>query len=79
MAECDDIKLPLVFQSGWSFRELKPQVASGLYERLALRRAKEGVRQLANEGQVIVRPEDIFKEPYVLEFLGLIGLNAREV
>lgn len=59
------------FQSDWSFRELKRQVASGLYERLALSRDKEGVRQLANEGHVIVKPEDILKEPYVLEFLGL--------
>jgi len=47
------------------------QLASGLYERLALSRDKEGVRQLANEGQVVVKPEDMLKEPYVLEFLGL--------
>lgn len=59
------------FKSDWSSRELKRQVASGLYERLALSRDKEGVRQLANEGQIIVKPEDILKEPYVLEFLGL--------
>jgi predicted nuclease of restriction endonuclease-like (RecB) superfamily len=58
-------------QAGWSLPELKRQLASGLYERLALSRDKEGVRQLANEGQVIVRPEDMLKEPYVLEFLGL--------
>jgi len=59
------------FQSNWSFRELKRQVASGLYERLALSRDKKGIRQLANEGQIIVKPEDMLKEPYVLEFLGL--------
>jgi predicted nuclease of restriction endonuclease-like (RecB) superfamily len=59
------------FQSDWSSRELKRQVASCLYERLALSRDKDSVRLLANEGQVIVRPEDILKEPYVLEFLGL--------
>lgn len=59
------------FQSGWSFRELKRQVASCLYERLALSRDKKGVRQLADEGQIIVKPEDMLKEPYVLEFLGL--------
>jgi len=58
-------------QAGWSLPELKRQLASGLYERLALSRDKEGVRQLANEGQVIVKPEDMLKEPYVLEFLGL--------
>ena len=58
-------------QAGWSLPELKRQLASGLYERLALSRDKEGVRQLANDGQVIVKPEDMLKEPYILEFLGL--------
>ena len=55
----------------WSLRELKRQVASALYERLALSRDKEKVRKLADEGQVLIRPEDMLKEPYVLEFLGL--------
>ncbi len=64
------------FQSDWSFRELKRQVASCLYERLALSRDKEGVRQLANEGQIIVKPADILKEPYILEFLGLDEKNG---
>lgn len=58
-------------QAGWSLPELKRQAASCLYERLALSRDKEGVRQLADEGQVIIKPEDMLKEPYVLEFLGL--------
>lgn len=59
------------FQSDWSFRELKRQVASCLYERLALSKDKESVRKLARAGQVIVNPEDMLKEPYVLEFLGI--------
>ena len=58
-------------QSGWSLPELKRQVASALYERLALSRDKQKVRKLAEEGQILVKPEDILKEPYVLEFLGL--------
>ena len=57
--------------AGWSLSELKRQVASCLYERLALSKDKEGIRQLACEGQIIVSPADILKEPYVLEFLGL--------
>jgi len=57
--------------SGWSVPELKRQKSSCLYERLALSRDKEGIRKLAHEGQVIVRPEDMLKEPLVLEFLGL--------
>ena len=58
-------------QSNWNVRELKRQKASCLYERLALSRDKEGIRKLAREGQVVVRPEDLLKEPLVLEFLGL--------
>lgn len=37
----------------WSVRELKRQFNSALYERLALSRDKEGVRQLAEKGQII--------------------------
>ena len=58
-------------QGGWTLPELKRQFNSGLYERLALSRDKEGVKRLAAEGQLIARPEDLLKEPYVLEFLGL--------
>lgn len=57
--------------SGWNVRELKRQKASCLYQRLALSRDKAGIRILAKEGQVITRPEDLFKEPLILEFLGL--------
>jgi hypothetical protein len=58
-------------QSNWNVRELKRQKASCLYERLALGRDKEGIKRLASEGQLITKPEDLFKEPLVLEFLGL--------
>jgi predicted nuclease of restriction endonuclease-like (RecB) superfamily len=57
--------------SGWNVRELKRQKASALYHRLALSRDKAGIRRLAKEGQVITKPADLFKEPLVLEFLGL--------
>jgi predicted nuclease of restriction endonuclease-like (RecB) superfamily len=57
--------------NGWSLPELRRQYNSGLYERLALSRDKEAIRRLACEGQVITRPEDLIKEPLVLEFLGL--------
>jgi predicted nuclease of restriction endonuclease-like (RecB) superfamily len=58
-------------QSNWNVRELKRQKASCLYERLALSRDKAGIKRLAREGQIIAKPEDLFKEPLVLEFLGL--------
>lgn len=57
--------------NGWSLPELKRQFNSGLYERLALSRDQNGIRQLAQQGQTVIAPKDLFKDPYVLEFLGL--------
>jgi len=57
--------------NNWTLPELIRQFNSGLYERLALSRDKEGIRKLAKEGQIISKQEDLLKEPYVLEFLGL--------
>ena len=55
----------------WSVRELKRQKNSMLFERLALSKDKKGVLELAEQGQIITRPEDIIKEPYILEFLNI--------
>lgn len=60
--------------SDWSVRELKRQIDSSLYERLLLSQGKtnkEKVLQLAQKGQEIVKVEDILKNPYVFEFLGI--------
>ena len=56
---------------GWTLLELKRQVASSLYERLALSRDKKRLKELSSKGQILSKPEDALKEPYVLEFLGL--------
>lgn len=58
-------------KSGWGVRTLQRQYCSSLYERLALSKDKEGVMRLAKEGNIITKPEDIVKQPTVLEFLGL--------
>ena len=58
-------------KSGWSVRTLQRQYGSSLYERLALSRDKDEVMRLAKEGNVIEKPQDIVKQPTVLEFLGL--------
>lgn len=55
----------------WSVRELKRQMKSMLFHRVALSKDKEGVMRLANEGIEIAKPEDIIRDPYVLEFVGL--------
>lgn len=57
--------------SHWGVRELKRQMKSMLYHRLALSSDKKEIIRLSKEGQVIEKPEDILKEPYVFEFTGL--------
>lgn len=58
-------------QENWSVRQLKRQIGSLLFERLALSKDKGKVLQLAREGQVVERAEDALKDPYILEFLDL--------
>jgi predicted nuclease of restriction endonuclease-like (RecB) superfamily len=58
-------------KNNWSARELERQINSLLFERLAKSTDKQGVMQLATQGQVIQKPADVFKDPIVIEFLGL--------
>ena len=55
----------------WSVRELKRQMKSSLFERLALSKDKEGVLKLSKQGHLIEKPEDLIKDPFVLEFLNI--------
>jgi len=57
--------------NGWSFSEFQRQYESSLYERLALSRNKKRIRELSAKGQIVNEPQDLFKDPYVLEFTGL--------
>lgn len=52
-------------------KELQRQFDAALYERLALSLDKEGIKQLAQKGQIIEKPTDLLKDPYILEFLDL--------
>lgn len=58
-------------RNGWPARQLERQIASLLFDRLLKSRDKEGVLTLANQGLQPVRPIDVIKDPYVLEFLNL--------
>lgn len=65
-------------QSGienWSVRELKRQINSALFQRLALSKDKKGVLELAKKGQVINTAIDLIKDPYIFEFLNLPEQN----
>lgn len=60
--------------SNWSVRELRRQLDTSLFERLLLsdgKANKEKVLELSKEGQIISKPSDIVKQPYVFEFLGI--------
>ncbi len=55
----------------WDVRSLRRQIDSALYLRLASSKDKEGILQLSQKGIIIQQPEDIIKDTYTLEFLGL--------
>ena len=58
-------------KSGWSARELERQINTLLYERLALSKDKKGLLRLAKKGHEVQSPMDVFKDPMVMEFVGL--------
>ena len=58
----------------WSVSELRRQIDTSLFERLLLSDGnpnKEKVLALARQGAILEKPEDILKQPYVFEFLGV--------
>ena len=55
----------------WSVRELSRQINSALFYRIALSKHKSKVLELAKQGNIIEEPQDIIKDPYILEFLNL--------
>ncbi len=63
-------------QGNWSVRELRRQIGSLLYERTGLSRNKDELIRVANEKAVMVSAQQIIKDPYIFEFL---GLSSHEV
>lgn len=63
MKQCDN--------ENWSVRELKRQMKSMLFHRIALSRQKSKVIEIAQKGVEVQRAEDIIKDPYVFEFLDI--------
>ena len=60
----------------WSVRELHRQSDSALFDRNAL--GKNKIIELSKKGQIIHHPEDIVKDPYIFEFLGLSNHDYSE-
>jgi len=58
-------------REGWSVRHLERQIHTCLFARLLKSQDRAGVMDLANRGQVLERPLDVIKDPYVLDFMSL--------
>jgi predicted nuclease of restriction endonuclease-like (RecB) superfamily len=60
-------------REGWSVRQLDRQIASQLYERLALSRNKAALLKKAADIQPgdVMAPEEAIRDPFVLEFLDI--------
>ena len=58
-------------KSNWSTRQLERQINSFFYERLLSSQNKEKVSEEIQKLEPAKVPEDIIRDPYVLEFLGL--------
>lgn len=58
-------------REGWSVRQLERQIASLLFERLAMNKNQEEILALARRGQEVAVPGDVIRDPFVLEFLDL--------
>lgn len=57
--------------NAWTARETERQINSQLYERLLLSNDKESVLAVARKERIPEKPQEIIKDPMVLEFLGL--------
>jgi predicted nuclease of restriction endonuclease-like (RecB) superfamily len=58
-------------RDNWSVRELRRQIDSALFERIALSKDSKAVMELAKKGNIIEKETDIIRDPYVLEFLNI--------
>ena len=58
-------------KGNWSVRELKRQINSATYERIGLSQSKKEMIDSINSKREALLPEQIIKDPYVLEFTGL--------
>ena len=58
-------------EENWNVEHLERQIHTFLFARLLKSKDKDGVMELARDGQLIETASDIIKNPYVLDFLGL--------
>lgn len=59
------------FKSQWSVRQLERQINTFSYQRLLMSRGNHDVVDDTTKREPVKRPEDVIRDPYVLEFLGV--------
>lgn len=75
LLKCDDeMEMRFYFKEAinqkWKVRELKRQIKSSLFQRLALSTDRKGIMELAQQGHQILTADDIIHDPFVMEFTG---------
>lgn len=58
-------------ECNWSTRTLERQIGNLYYDRMLMSKNPQVVKEEATEKQITAEAQDIIKDPYVLEFLGL--------
>lgn len=58
-------------KNNWSVRQMERQINSQLFERLLMSNDKESVLAVARNEVIPTNPNEIIKDPLILEFLGL--------
>lgn len=58
-------------KNNWSLRELNRQYDTALFTRLSISKDVDQILRLSKEGQLLEKPQDAIKDPYILEFIGL--------
>jgi predicted nuclease of restriction endonuclease-like (RecB) superfamily len=63
--------LQQTINENWSTTQLVRQKKTSLFLRLAASRDREGILKLAQKGQIIEKPADLIREPYIVDFLNI--------
>jgi len=84
LGQSDPLKRKFYFEQAgaqrWSVREFRRQIDGVLFERVALSRSPRKLAAIEKKkGPIeVVQDEDIFKDPYILDFLGLKGAYSEK-
>jgi predicted nuclease of restriction endonuclease-like (RecB) superfamily len=70
-AEVREFYIDECIRGNWSTRQLERQINSFYYQRILASQNRELVRNEIHQLETELQPEDLIKDPFVLEFMGL--------